>query len=582
MDHLDAIYGICQNYIRDNSSSVDMSLLQKVSGYCRSRDVERLSTCSLHFDWLSHSVDDWRFLRQVEAFFKKNSLFAEKARCRQAAEDSFKESERQCADTNRRLLGYVDGTTYFDGVMGEYILEAKRYISTVLGPFDDFLSDLPNLVKVTPGATASSPRRKCIPQYKMRLSPYCTNRAKKYLEPLYRYFGFERFKLRSTYANRVELVPKNWKTDRTIACEPMGNLPLQLAFDTYAKRKLRRFGIDLRDQSANKKKARHASVYDDYVTVDFKSASDTVSYNTVALLFPGDWFNYLADVRSPFYRGAFGEGVYSKFSSMGNGSTFCIETLLFAAVCSAVGSSGFLVYGDDVIIERKYYEDFVALAKFLGFTVNEAKSFSSGPFRESCGGDYFNGVDVTPVYIRGLSKRKASWCHLINALGRLTFPGSELLDLLAKIVEEEKLPAVPYVESTLAGIWIDPAEARRRGILKRKILREGGPRLYYFRAYVPYNERRDFQSWRGYYLWFLYKNAQASFAGPWEVSTLTRFDPIQTSSVPVFQHRYVRRWVSWFPPAEAMPDHILWSDKLCPRSEPLGVARGRRMNTRRR
>jgi len=558
MEPLNAIYDICQSYIRDNRSSVDDVLASKVDGFRRARDVGALSTCSLHFDWLSHSVDDWRFLRQIEAFFKKNALFADKTKCRDAALSSFIASEEQCSNTNRRLRGFITREVDLDLKSGEYILAMQRYIISVLGPFDHFLEDLPSLVKVTPGATAQTPRVGSLPQLKMRLRLYCTNEAKKYLTPLFRYFGFEKFVLKTTYSNRVELVPKNWKTDRTIACEPEGNLPLQLAFDTYAKRKLRRFNVDLSDQSANKKKARHASVHDDYVTVDFQSASDTISYNTVRWLFPPDWFDYLSSVRSPFYRGAFGTGRYAKFSSMGNGTTFCIETLLFAAVCHAVGSRSFLVYGDDVIVERKYYEEFVALAKFLGFTVNLDKSFASGPFRESCGGDYFHGVDVTPVYIRNIDRRKASLCHLVNSLGALTFPGSELGGFLQVIAKDNALPAVPYTESTLSGVWIDPREARRRGILKRKILRKGGPRLHYFRAYVPKYLRRSFVDSRGYYLWFLYRNAQAFFGGPWAVSSEQRYDPTQTSSVPIFQHMYVRKWVSWFPPAQAMPDHLMW------------------------
>lgn len=551
----DTCYDICRAYVRDHSCLVDSTLVSKVDGFRRARDIAALSTCSQHFDWHSHSINDWRFLRQVEAFFKKNALFADKTKCRDAALSSFIESEKQCSDTNRRLRACMENEVEIDLKTHEHILGVRRYISTVLGPFDRFMDELASLVKVTPGATAQSPRRDSLPQLKMRLKLFCTNRAKPYLTWIYRTFGFNRVSLRTTYSNRVELVPKNWKTDRTIACEPEGNLPLQLAFDTYAKRKLRRFHIDLRNQSANKVKARHASIHNDYVTVDFERASDTISYNTVQWMFPEDWFRYLSDVRSPCYRGVFGEGTYAKFSSMGNGSTFSIETLLFAGVCWAVGSRSFLVYGDDVIIERKYYADFLSLAKFLGFTVNEAKTFSDGPFRESCGGDYFNGVDVTPVYIRNIDRRKASLCHLVNTMGELTFPGAEMVDVLTKIVLDNSLHFVPWNENTMSGIWIDPGLARRRGILKRKVVRKGGPRLHYYKAWVPQSRSRSFVDSRGYYLWFLYRNAQAFFGGPWEISRL-HHDPNQTSSVPIFEHKYVRKWVSWYQPALAMPDHI--------------------------
>jgi hypothetical protein len=484
-------------------------------------------------------------------------LFAQPDRCREAARDSFFANELTCSETNRRLKPYIEGEKRLNALLGGRIHKMQRYISAVLGDFHDFLAEIPELVKVTPGATAHAKRRDSLPQLKMTLKPWVTPRAKSYVWSLYHLFGFEKTRLRECRSNRIELVPKNWKTDRTIACEPEGNLPLQLAFDTYVKRKLRRFGIDLRNQSANMKRAKHASVYGDFATVDFSAASDTISYNVVQWLLPEDWVKFLCDVRSPAFRGVFGEGVYAKFSSMGNGATFVLETLLFAALCHACGSKEFLVYGDDVIIETELFEAYVALAQFLGFTVNVDKSFYSGPFRESCGGDYYNGIDVTPVFIRGLDKRKASLCHLVNTCRALTFPGSALGAFLSSICEDEKLPKVPWNESTLSGVWIDPSEARRLGILKKHCVRPKGPCLDHYKSYVPKSTMRSFRNVRGYYLWFLYKRRQISFAGPW-VDQGTH-DPLQTSSVPVFRHKYVRKWVVWGNPNEAMPDHILWS-----------------------
>jgi hypothetical protein len=41
----------------------------------------------------------------------------------------------------------------------------------------------------------------------------------------------------------------------------------------------------------------------------------------------------------------------------------------------------------------------------LGFKVNQSKTFGSGNFRESCGGEYFKGHDVTPTYLLTLPSR---------------------------------------------------------------------------------------------------------------------------------------------------------------------------------
>lgn len=549
-------YDICRCYMRDYQSSVDPTIFRTVDGYHRSRHLVGLATCSLHFDPTKHTIRDWRFTRQIEAFFKKNSLFAQKDVCFEAAKKAFETSERKCSETNVRLKKYIQHPALLEPDMYDYFSKMTRYIRNVLGDFQSFTHALPGLVKVTSGATAQRSRRNSLPQLKMSLKTFCTKSCEPLVRAMYSFFGFHQIKCNFVSSNRVELVPKNWKTDRTIACEPEGNLPFQLAFDTYTKRRLRRFGINLRNQSANIDAARAASVDGDRVTVDFSAASDTISYNTVALLMPYDWFNFLDRIRTPLYRGVFGDGVYSKFSSMGNGSTFTIETLIFAAACYAVGSRDFLVYGDDVIIEKEYYEEYIRLTKFLGFSINKEKSFSSGPFRESCGGDFFNGINVTPKFIRSIDKRKASLCHLINSMATLALPDGHLVKYLADIIVRERLPYVPYSESSQSGIWIDIRSARSLKLLYTKHCKD------YFKSYVPKTSRRKFVDSRGYYLWFLRKNSQVLFSGPWEIatrsSTILSTDVCETSSVPVFEHAYVRKRVSWFTPAKAIPGHLHW------------------------
>jgi hypothetical protein len=59
---------------------------------------------------------------------------------------------------------------------------------------------------------------------------------------------------------------------------------------------------------------------------------------------------------------------------MGNGYTFTIETLVFAAICKSIGSRQFSVYGDDIIIETELYEPLVEMLSYLGFEVNKEKS----------------------------------------------------------------------------------------------------------------------------------------------------------------------------------------------------------------
>ena len=265
-------FDVCRHYVVDLGQEVDPVLVKMIDGLRRSRDIAGLASCSRHFDCAKHSVKEFRFLRQIEAFFKKNSQFVQPEVCSKAAEDSFKKAEIQCSRTNNRLRPHVLNLSGLRPQRMKQVMKMKQYIGTVLGNFSPFLDSLPSLVRVTPGATAHTNRRRSLPQLKLKMKLYAPRKAHPYLKSLYHFHGFSVPRLVDCHTNRVELVPKNWKTDRTIACEPEGVLPLQLAFDSYAKKRLRFYGIDLSDQSANKRLAKVASIDGSLATVDFSAA----------------------------------------------------------------------------------------------------------------------------------------------------------------------------------------------------------------------------------------------------------------------------------------------------------------------
>lgn len=208
--------------------------------------------------------------------------------------------------------------------------------------------------------------------------------------------------------NKVAFVPKTAKTHRSIAVEPLGNGYLQKGVDLEMRKRLKRIGINLEDQSLNQRMARQGSLLDGsdeaFCTIDLSSASDSVSLGLVKMLLPPDWFNFLDRIRSPSYKisdRAGGNPVrYEKFCSMGNGFCFPLETLIFAAICHSVKSGkprlDYMVYGDDIIVRRKSFDDVMALLKRFGFTPNTKKTYKDGPFRESCGSNWYRGEDVTP------------------------------------------------------------------------------------------------------------------------------------------------------------------------------------------
>lgn len=205
--------------------------------------------------------------------------------------------------------------------------------------------------------------------------------------------------------NEMFTVPKDATIDRVACKEPDVNMYLQKGVGNYIRRQLRKFGINLNDQSRNQRLAREGSITGQLATVDLSSASDSVTTSLVEILLPPLWYSLLDTLRSPITRVRGEDHANEMFSSMGNGFTFELESLIFWAIARAVAyfenSPGVVsVYGDDIILPADCYPSLEYAMKVLGFKVNPKKSFSTGPFRESCGGHYYNGLDITPFYLR--------------------------------------------------------------------------------------------------------------------------------------------------------------------------------------
>jgi hypothetical protein len=226
--------------------------------------------------------------------------------------------------------------------------------------------------------------------------------------------------------NKIVTVPKNSKTDRVIAIEPGINLWFQKAVGSMIRRRIRRFGIDLNDQSRNSTLAQEASSNSSLATVDFSSASDSISTEVVRELLPPRWFLLLDAMRSK--RGVDDKGekiIWNKFSSMGNGFTFELESLIFFAAASAVverrqAEHTISVFGDDVILPSDCFDEYAEFCDFLGFRVNTEKSFHTGLFRESCGSHYFSGVDCKPVFLKERLSNVETVYKLANNIRRLS------------------------------------------------------------------------------------------------------------------------------------------------------------------
>jgi len=224
--------------------------------------------------------------------------------------------------------------------------------------------------------------------------------------------------------NKIVTVPKNAKTDRVIAVEPGLNLFFQKGIGTMIRRRLKRVGIDLNYQTFNQQLAKIGSISNHLATVDFSSASDSISRLVVRELLPSDWYAVMNLTRSVV--GTQQDSVirWEKFSSMGNGFTFELESLIFIAAAMAVCellsvAPEVYVHGDDVIIPSECAALFSGFSAFLGFNVNLEKTHVNSPFRESCGEHWYLGSSCKPIYLKDRLKTVESFYKLANSVRML-------------------------------------------------------------------------------------------------------------------------------------------------------------------
>lgn len=227
-------------------------------------------------------------------------------------------------------------------------------------------------------------------------------------DELYEYFWRE---VKLVQHDKISCVPKKYNKSRLVGTPATYNTFVQKGTDIYMRRLLKeRGGIDLARQDINQQMAFEGSLEDcpnPYVTEDVKDASNSVLIEVVRTLFTDEWFSFLNRTRSPGYtlpNGA-GSGRFELFVSMGNGFCFPLETSIFASICVAACKLAgvpvdFRVYGDDIIVRQDVILLVREILRSLGFRTNTDKSYAFGPFRESCGANWYGGRDVTPVFWR--------------------------------------------------------------------------------------------------------------------------------------------------------------------------------------
>jgi hypothetical protein len=283
------------------------------------------------------------------------------------------------------------------------------------------------------------------------------------------------------YAVKAITVPKDYKGPRIIAPEKFEYQYKMKAVAAEFERLIKRNGyadaIPLHNQEVNQERARIGSYSGYYATLDLSHASDSVTKELVASLFPDDVVRDIITLM-PSHVWVNGElHPLRMFGTMGSALTFIVESIVFYAIGQVAviwselfhqddvshpgagipvmaskgkpNKSANTAYGDDMVVPWYAAETAVDILETLGFVVNHDKSFyeefksddwaydvygmtDHACFRESCGVEYYDGELLSSIYWprRDMSQdttfwdgfnevyesRDSAWLHFANRL----------------------------------------------------------------------------------------------------------------------------------------------------------------------
>lgn len=259
-------------------------------------------------------------------------------------------------------------------------------------------------------------------------------------------------------ASRLCAVPKQYSKDRLITVEP--------GYSSFAQQYVREciqcsihlgplagtcMDLGFTDgQKIQRRLALKASRTGKLATLDLSDASDNITWDAVLRVFP-NWVTSLLDVsRTPNITVEENLPGYSRgeriplhiFAGMGNGTTFTIETLFFAAFVKAYarchGTPTMVsVFGDDIICSSEVASG-LAQENFAFFRVNREKSFlGTDALRESCGIFAYKGEDITVPKVDGYSNDYCGRISLCDLERRLRASGIAFQVCLAHLIAAE-------------------------------------------------------------------------------------------------------------------------------------------------
>lgn len=200
---------------------------------------------------------------------------------------------------------------------------------------------------------------------------------------------------------RITVVPKDWRGGRVIGMEPAWNMVLQLGLKDWLEHRSFAY-VPYYNQARQYGRLKETREFH-LATVDLSSASDYITVDLVADVFPDAWFSAMAEVRTPRYRLP-DDTVHrtESFALMGNG--FCFPTLSIISLVFAVTAAtialgrkpsrhmwdyctqtlGIQTFGDDLVFPVCMFDTLAYVYAQAGLVINNQKT-GLGRFRETCG-----------------------------------------------------------------------------------------------------------------------------------------------------------------------------------------------------
>lgn len=396
----------------------------------------------------------FKWLYQLENLFKRYRFSDDKftdAQLEREAKEKFKATQLRCAEpidmTRSLMLVLQRARRIAKGILGEYDKEEHKHCCRFGKracngtPYRSSYLDTKLMSSPFTGSTEHiSWLRECLQQDEILNDIWMTS--------------LNDLRVRAVECLQYACVPKSFKAHR-------GMMPNTLAGTFYSSGlgkmfevRLKRRRLNIRKlQEIHKRLVRRASKTRKLVTADLSSASDSITLVLLRWILPAKWYRAVVHGRSRYVQ-IDDEQIYlSSIVTMGLGVTFPLQTLIFYCLLKAIGEllggNHFVsVYGDDLIYSSHMHKYVAEIFPKLHLTLNEDKTYVQDHFRESCGGDYYRGVDVRPYQPEGCGQ------HLYGP-GRQSFLYRLYNGLKARWCDEDIPVTLDYLLSELQFLDFD-------------------------------------------------------------------------------------------------------------------------------